>query len=249
VFSLYPMAIFPAQHSSGPYRDPVANESESAPPSDWLPEPPVVAASEERQPGTPYGKILVTYGCVIAMGMSLAWAFLSMRAVAGVGGSCGSDGAYQISAPCPDGSWLIALGIPLLLISMFVGSGVGMAIGAPATLLPMWALLFTSLGWNFLEFGFTDGIDAGFIICGVLFWAMALPAWWAMFVALKNNLRKKLKLEPETTPTEAERKAAKARANLWAAGSLEGSLWWWLIYVVLGAGGAVFGLAIYATAA
>lgn len=226
----------------------MVNESESVKPSDWLPEPPPASPSEPRSPGTPYVKILVTYACVIAMGMALAWAFLSMRAVAGVGGSCGSGGAYEISTPCPDGSWLIALGIPLLLISMFLGSGVGMSIGAPATLLPMWALLFTSLGWNFLEFGFTDGTDVGFIVCGVLFWAMALPAWWAMFAALKSNLRAKLKLDPEKSPTKAERKAAKARASMWAAGSLDGSLWWWLIYAVLGAGGALFGVAIYAAA-
>jgi hypothetical protein len=234
----------------------VANESESVPPSDWLPEPPprspseaARSAAEARAAGTPYGKILVTYACVLAVGMALAWAFLAMRAVAGVGGSCGSGGAYEISTPCPDGSWLIAVGIPLMLIAMFVGSGVGMSIGAPALLLPMWALLFTSLGWNFFEFGLTDGIDVGFAVCGVLFWAMALPAWWAMVVAFKNTVRQKLRLDPEKAPSKVERKAAEARASMWAAGSLEGSLWWWLIYTVLLAGGAFLGVAIYAAAA
>ncbi|MDZ5621801.1 hypothetical protein SFC88_13225 [Nocardioides sp. HM23] len=235
----------------------MANESESVPPSDWLPEPPARpasepparSASEPRAAGTPYVKLLVTYACVVVMGMALTWAFLSMRAVAGVGGSCGSGGAYEISTPCPDGSWLIALGIPLLLVSMFLGSGVGMSIGAPATLLPMWALLFTSLGWNFLEFGFADGVEVAFLVCGVVFWAMALPAWWAMFAALRSNLRAKLKLDPERRPTKAERKAARARVSMWAAGSLEGSLWWWLIYAVLLAGGALFGVATYAAAA
>jgi hypothetical protein len=227
----------------------VVNESESVPPSDWLPEPPSAESAEPQVSPTPYVKILVAYACVLLMGMALAWAFLSVRAVAGVGGSCASGGAYEISTPCPDGSWLIALGIPLMLISMFVGSGVGMSIGAPATLLPMWALLFTSLGWNFLQFGFTDGIDVTFIICGVMFWAMALPAWWAMFAALKSNLRKKLKLEPEKELTKEERKAAKERAKMWASGSLEGSLWWWLIYAVLYGAGALFGVATYALAA
>lgn len=204
--------------------------------------------SEARQVGTPYGKILVTYACVVAMGMCLAWAFLSMRAVAGVGGSCASGGAYEVATPCPGGSWLIALAIPLMLISTFVGSGVGMTIGAPALLLPMWAFLFTSLGWNFLEFGFADGVEVGFIVCGVLSWAMALPAWLAMFAALKSNVRKKLKLDRPKEPTKAERKAARERATMWAAGSLDGSLWWWLIYTVLGAGGALLGGAIYALA-
>lgn len=189
--------------------------------------------------GTPYVKILVTYACVLVMGMSLSWAFLAMRAVAGVGGSCASGGAYEIATPCPDGSWLIAIAIPALLVSMFVGSGFGMTIGAPALLLPMWALLFTSLGWNFLEFGFKD-VGVGFIVCGVMFWAMAAPAWWAMFVAFKKTLRKKK--DPE------EREETRAAANVWSAGSLEGSLWWWFIYAVLGVGGALFGVAIYALA-
>jgi hypothetical protein len=113
----------------------------------------------------------------------------------------------------------------------------------------MWALLFTSLGWNFLEFGLTDGIDIGFLVCGVLFWAMAAPAWWAMYLSLKSTVVKKLKLVPEQEPTKEERKAAKERASMWAAGSLEGSLWWWLIYAVLGAGGALLGVATYALAA
>jgi hypothetical protein len=239
----------PVGTSFAPYGDCVANESESVPPSDWLPEPRSTPRPEARAPGTPYGKILVTYACVIATGMALAWAFLSMRAVMGVGGSCASGGPYEVATPCPDGAWLIALAIPLLLIAMFVGSGVGMAIGAPALLLPMWALLFTSLGWNFLEFGFTDGVDVGLLVCGVLFWAMAAPAWWAMLVALKTNVRKKLEPEPGREPSKAERQAAEARAGMWAAGSLAGSLWWWLVYLVLGAGGAFFGVATYALAA
>jgi len=194
---------------------------------------------EAQQPGTPYVKILVTYACVLAMGMSLSWAFLAMRAVAGVGGSCASGGAYEIATPCPDGSWLIAIAIPALLISMFVGSGFGTTIGAPALLVPMWALLFTSLGWNFLEFGFKD-VGVGFIVCGVMFWALAAPAWWAMFVAFKNTLR--------TDKDPEEREKTRAAADVWSARSLEGSLWWWFIYTVLGAGGALFGVAIYALA-
>ena len=227
----------------------MVDESESVPPSDWLPEPPSrsAAESEAEASRTPYAKILVTYACVLGMGTGLAWAFLSMRAVAGVGGSCASGGAYEVSTPCPDGSWLIALGIPLILITMFVGSGVGMTIGAPALLLPMWGLLFGSLGWNFLEFGFTDGVDVSFVVCGVLFWAMALPAWWAMFVALRNNVRAKLKLDPGKRE-KVDEKVEKERAKMWAAGSLEGSLWWWLIYAVLYGAGALFGVAVYAAA-
>jgi len=231
----------------------VVNESEPVPPSDWLPEPASASAPEEQSAArTPYVKILVVYTCVLVLGMGLAWAFLSMRAVAGVGGSCASGGAYQIATPCPEGSWLIAIAIPAMLIAMFVGSGVGMSIGAPALLLPMWGLLFGSLGWNFFEFGLTDGVEVGFIVCGVLFWAMALPAFVAMFVALKSSVRKSLKLDVKDKPRKKtrEEKLAEKRAGTgpWTAASLGGSLWWWLIYTVLGFGGALFGAAIYAAA-
>lgn len=220
---------------------------------DALPCSLVATESEsEQRVDPPYVKILVVYACVLVMGMGLAWAFLSMRAVAGVGGSCASGGAYEVAAPCPDGSWLIAIAIPAMLIAMFVGSGVGMSIGAPALLLPMWALLFTSLGWNFFEYGFTDGIDVGFIVCGVLFWAMAAPAWYAMWVSLKKGIRKSLHLEVKEKKRRKtrEEKLAEKRAGTgpWSAASLGGSLWWWLIYTVLGCGGALFGVAIYAAA-
>jgi hypothetical protein len=170
---------------------------------------------------------VVTLTCVLVIGMGLAWAFLSMRAVAGVGGSCGSSNTYEIATPCPDGSWLIALAIPGMLIAMFVGAGFGSTIGAPPLLLPMWALLFTSLGWNFLEFGFGDDLNIGFIVCGVMFWGMAAPAWVAMFVALRTAVRKKR--DPETVDPG-------------------GSLWWWVGDAVLLAVGAFLGAAVYALA-
>ncbi|WP_183093636.1 hypothetical protein [Nocardioides stalactiti] len=206
--------------------------------------------TENRAPSTtpdrarvPVRSIVVTYVCVLLVGMGLAWAFLSMRAVAGVGGSCASGGAYEIATPCPDGSWLIAIAIPMMLIAMFAGSGFGMSVGAPALLLPMWALLFGSLGWNFLEFGVKDGVEIGFLVCGVMFWGMAAPAWWAMFVAFTNRIRGKS--DPERNEKAAKERAA---ANVWSAGSLDGSLWWWAIYAVLGSAGAFFGVAIYALA-
>lgn len=211
--------------------------------ADALPCSPVVAESEPgselQSAAPPYAKILVVYASVVVMGMGLAWTFLSMRAVAGAEGS--------------DGSWLISIAIPAILIAMFVGSGVGSTIGAPVLLLPMWALLFGSLGWNFLEFGFSDGIDVGFIVCGVMFWALAAPAWYAMFVYLRNGVRRALHLEVKEKPRRKtrEEKLLEKRApkGPWTASSLEGSPWWWLIYAVLYAGGALFGVATYAAAA
>jgi hypothetical protein len=167
-----------------------------------------------------------------------------MRAVVGVGGSCGSTSGYEVAAPCPDGTWLIAIGIPVMIVAMFAGSVSAMSVGAPALLLPMWALLFTTLGWNFLEFGLTDDISVTFIISGILFWAMAAPAWLAMGVAFKRRIL------GAKQPTESKKvKEERVAASAWSSGSLDGSLWWWLAYGVLFAGGALFGVAVYALAA
>ena len=185
-----------------------------------------------RAARTPYVAIIGTFTCVLVIGMGLAWAFLSMRAVAGIGGSCGSSPDYSINTPCPDGSWLIAVAIPAMLIAMFAGSGFGAGIGAPTLILPLWALLFTSLGWNFLEFGIGGDLNVGFIVCGVLFWGMAAPAWVVMFAALRTTIRKR----PD--PEEAKQPAG-----------LFGALWWWVIDAVLLAVGAFLGVAIYALAA
>jgi hypothetical protein len=192
----------------------------------------VTAGSTEERTGSPYAAVLVTFVCVVVLGTCLAWAYLSMRAVMGVGGSCASGGAYEIATPCPDGSWLIAVAIPVMIVAVLSGSGFASSIGGPSLLLPMWALLFSALGWNFWEFGLQDGFNVGWVVCGALFWAMALPAWWAMLVALRHSIG------APAADTQG--------ATLWSTASLSGNLWWWGIYLMLGAGGAFLGVAVYA---
>ena len=74
-----------------------------------------------------------------------------------------------------------------MLLTAIFGSMAAMSINAPNLLILMWALLFGSLGWNFLEYAF-KGPDLvwGWLVCGVLFWLMAAPAVYLMLVALKN---------------------------------------------------------------
>lgn len=189
--------------------------------SDWLPEPPEVEPRAERAAPKPPSvrNIVITLVCITLLGVCLAWAFLSMRAVMGVGGSCASGGPYEIATPCPDGSWLIAIAIPVLIIASMSGSGFASTIGAPNQLFVMWAVLFGSLGWNFFEFAFEDGVSISFLVCGVLFWGMALPAWWGIGVAFVKLFRN----EPR-------------------------QLGWWAAYAVLLACGAFLGLAVYVLA-
>jgi hypothetical protein len=160
-------------------------------------------------------------GSVVILGLALAWAFLSMRAVMVVGGSCADGGPYVSAQPCPSGAGFIGLAIPLMLLAAFVGSFAAGSLSAPNLLVPMWAGLFGSLGWNFLEYGVTTpgGAVPGWIICGVVFWLMALPAVFIIALGLVSAV------------------APRARAT-----SKAGARTWWALYPVLGAAGVLLGV-------
>jgi hypothetical protein len=144
----------------------------------------------EAAPASPITAKRVTwlFACVLLLAVALIWAWLSMRSVMGVGGACASGGAYEIATPCPDGSWLIAIAMPMLIITALVGSMFAATMSAPNLLLPMWMLLFGSLGWNFLEFGlFRGDVEVGWIVCGVMFELMALPVLFLIPVGRKHT--------------------------------------------------------------
>lgn len=115
---------------------------------------------------------------VALIGVALAWTYLGMRAIMDIGGACASGGPYVPVQPCPEGaSALLSGGIPLLLLATFAASGIAWTMRAPTLLLLMWFLLFGSLGWNFLEYSFAeDGVIYGWLIPGIMFELMALPA-------------------------------------------------------------------------
>jgi hypothetical protein len=130
------------------------------------------------------GKAVVgTVVSVLVLGITITWTFFSMRSVMDVGGACADGGPYVSAQPCPDGSWLIAVAVPIMLVTAIFGSMVAISLNAPNLLILMWALLFGSLGWNFLEYAF-KGPDLvwGWLVCGVLFWLMAAPAVYAILV-------------------------------------------------------------------
>jgi hypothetical protein len=136
----------------------------------------------------PLKRVAALFLCVLALSVGLIWAWLSMRAVMGVGGTCASGGPYEIATPCPDGSWLIAIAIPMMIIAAMAGSALAISMSAPNLLLPMWFLLFASLGWNFLEFGIWRGdVEVGSIVCGVVFELMALPVLFLVPLGLRTK--------------------------------------------------------------
>ena len=58
-----------------------------------------------------------------------------------------------------------------MIVQRWSGQCVASSVSAPNLLIPMWAILFGALGWNFLEYGFTTegGLVWGWIVCGVVF--------------------------------------------------------------------------------
>jgi hypothetical protein len=115
----------------------------------------------------------------LAGGITLV--FIGMRAVMDVGGFCAEGGPYVIETPCPEGVVLLTpLGIMGGLGAAAVAAGAGSRLGGPwsSVVLLAWPALFGALGWNFLEYGFNPPGDDpgwawGWLICGVVFWAMA----------------------------------------------------------------------------
>ena len=136
------------------------------------------------------GAAALTVASVLVVAVSLTWTYLSMRAVMNVGGSCADGGPYVSNQPCPDGSILIAVAVPALIIFSMIGTVSASGVGAPNLLVPMWGGLFGSLGWNFLEYAFKGpSVVWSWLICGVMFWGMALPAFVFMLSQLRATRR------------------------------------------------------------
>ncbi len=129
--------------------------------------------------------------CVAAFGLaaSLTFVWLGMRAVMDIGGACADGGPFVPVQPCPDGvPFLLMLGMFGLFGFGGLGIYAGVAVGGNWAALPLlaWPALFLSLGWNFLEYGFSvgdeEGLVWGWIVPGVIFVLMGgIPLWiaWA----------------------------------------------------------------------
>jgi len=123
----------------------------------------------------------------LAVCITLIW--LGMRSVMDIGGACADGGPFVPVQPCPEGS---AAALMLGMFGLFGFGGLGLyagsRVGGGWVALPLlgWPALFGSLGWNFLEYGFTfeDGDPVwGWIVPGILFILMAVVplwfVWWA----------------------------------------------------------------------
>jgi hypothetical protein len=118
---------------------------------------------------------------IAALAAGITLLFFGQRAVMDIGGFCAEGGPYVIETSCPEGSSAATLlgvfgGLAGFIVALFAA----MAIGARALglLLLAWPALFGVVGFNFLQYGLDPpGEDAGWawgwLVCGVVFWAMA----------------------------------------------------------------------------
>lgn len=135
--------------------------------------------------------------CVAWVAGCLTCLFLAMRAVLRLGGFVASGGPYVIAHPAPDWVWLVPVSIVTGIAAALVGFFTTRHTGRANLLWLAWPALFVSLGWNFLEFGFSpptgQGMAWGWVICGFIFIPMGLLPLLAVVFPTRNYLRERLR--------------------------------------------------------
>jgi hypothetical protein len=122
--------------------------------------------------------------CDLGFLAAVAAAYKGMRSVmTSSGGFCASGGPYAIAPGhhC-SGSEVdyVMFGIigGLLFAAAAVAAASWARWSAFGTAMTFWAVAFGALGWNFMSLGFDpphgQNGGTGWIVCGVVFWAMAL---------------------------------------------------------------------------
>ena len=97
----------------------------------------------------------------LCFAISITALYLSMRGIMHLGGFVASGGPYHIAHQAPGWVWMLPVSIFLGLISVFVSFAAGRRIGGPNLMSLAWSALFLSLGWNFLEFFLSYGLELG----------------------------------------------------------------------------------------
>jgi hypothetical protein len=131
--------------------------------------------------------LLVTGAGVVA---SLTVISMSMRSVMDIGGSCGTVDSDGVIRSCPSG---VAGLLPGAIWAGLIFAGLYVLVCAkleiPSFVSLLWPALFLSLAYNFFDYGVRDGVNGGWIVCGVVFALMgvvpllwALPHLWRVYV-------------------------------------------------------------------
>lgn len=151
---------------------------------------------KEHSPGRSFWlSLLLSLIAVFGLSFSLTCLYLGMRGIMRLGGFVAAGGPYMIAHPAPRYVWIIPVSIWLGLICMFI-QGFQVRKSGGLNLVPLaWPALFISLGWNFLEFGFHppvgEGLAWGWLVCGVVFWAMGFVPLFILIIYYKQKIRER----------------------------------------------------------
>ena len=121
--------------------------------------------------------------------VTILW--FGMRGVMELGGFVATGGPYAIAHPAPDWVWVVPVSIVTMMICVFANAAAASMLGQDSLMVVLWSVVFLSLGWNFLEFGFQPPVGQqgaiAWIICGVTFMIMGGAGVLMMFnVGLRN---------------------------------------------------------------
>jgi hypothetical protein len=147
---------------------------------------------------------------------------LIMRSVTEIGGSCADGGPYVSAHPCPSGTGTALLLVFACVFVCIIGTlWAASVLTAPLPLLLGWPALFLTLGWNFLEDGLDplpgQGVDVGFVVCGVIFVLMGaapLLLWASIAKEARRARGAHARVAPVVTPVvPAPRRPAPAEPD------------------------------------
>src|SRR5580658_4518956 len=139
---------------------------------------------------------------IVAGGAAFTACLLSantgMRDVMDVdGGFCASGGPYVVAHQCSGAdARLLLVGIlgGLLAAAVYAGGTTLFGRSGSSAGLAGWVAVFGAFGWNFISLGIHpaagQGPVVGFLISGVVFWALALGGLLLLFTGLASDLRR-----------------------------------------------------------
>jgi hypothetical protein len=136
--------------------------------------------------------IAIAVLCATLLTAAIVLLYLGSQFVMAEGGFVARGGPYEIAHPAPD--WVIL--IPASIWVGFLAGGIHLLAANRAggfNLLGIaWVALFGVLGTSFLQAGFNPPVGRiawAWVVCGVVFWAMALPVALGVIGGFRPDLR------------------------------------------------------------
>lgn len=116
---------------------------------------------------------------------ALTQLWLATRVLMSIGGFCSEGGPYLVTTPCPKS---LTIFTPLSIIVLIAARGLYISSQfskGPRWEFVFWTILFLSVGWNFIEFAFTDeGLVIGNLIPGIILMLLGVGLYLIMWAEL-----------------------------------------------------------------